>query len=362
MNSLFKLLKFLVILIFVLILVLYYFFDDLKRYSLKTAINVATENGKYLVQPYSINFKEGVLYLSNFEIKTPDIYLKINNSKIDVPFFFLFNNAIKLTLDNFTAKPGQGGDLAISGSAEIDLWYGGELYINTSGIDIAMDKKKILKFTGSVDNKSKLNVINIYDYMDSNNKGQMVFGVSNYTALNFQTIAIPYGGGIVVAEPFRIDIRDPKLKLLNLDINNMSLASILKLNVFEIDSRFSGKISVNPDEKKILSINLKTTGPGKLKFKSNKLIDFVDKIDQGPLGMALGLVGNNPLTAVHKAMNLFEFSSVQIETEKSDKGKDNIKISLYGLDQKLYDNRPLNINLDLDLNGIIKSYLGSCGK
>ena len=42
----------------------------------------------------------------------------------------------------------------------------------------------------------------------------------------------------------------------------------------------------------------------------------------------------------------------------------NIKISIYGADQKLYDGRPmnLNVNLDIDINAIIKSYLGSSGR
>lgn len=364
MKGLFKFFKFLLALFVVLLLLMYCFFDDLKRYSLKTAINIATENGKYLLQPYNIKIKEGVIYLSNLEIKTPDVYLNIEKSAINVPFLFLFNNAIKISLDNFIAKTGAGQNMMLSGAAGIDFRYGGTLSINTPGIDLELNKKKLLKFVGNFDSNRAFNVINIYDYLDNNNKGQMVFGISKFTKVHFKTISVPYAGGIITAEPFDIDISNPKLKLLNVDINNIKLSAILQLDTFAVDSRFSGKISVNPDEKKIIYINLKTTEPGRVKFKSNELLDFVDKIDQNPIiGAALGLMGkNNPIAPIHKAMNnLFEFSSLQIETQKNDQGRDNIKISLYGMDQKLYDGKPMNINvnLDLDLNKIINSYLNA---
>ena len=363
MKFIIKLFKFLIILALLLLIGLYFFFDDLKRYAIKSAVNAVTENGKYLQENYSIKEINGTTFISNLKIKNPEYALSVKEVAIDMPFLFLLNNAIKLNIDSFNFKLMQGPKISIIGSTTANCWYGGKLKIDTKGIDLSLDGKKMLKIVGNFDSNKELNEIDLYDYLDNNSKGKVIFGITNYSHVHVQSIQLPYAGGMITAQPFDLNLRGPKLKKLDLDINNVQLGSIIKLDLFTIDSRFSGNVSVNPDQKTITFIKLKSTAPGKLKLKTGGIGD-IDKVQDSPLGQALSMIGGNPITQVSRLTNLFEYSSIVIETQKIDGGKDNIKISIYGADQKLYDNRPMNVNvnLDIDLNSIIKSYLGSSGK
>ena len=364
MKLFIKLIKFLVILAILLLIGLYYFFDDIKKFALKNAINALTDDGKYLAENYSIKELDGTTILQNLKINRPDYHLAVKQVSIRFPFLFLFNKPIKLGVDSLNFKLIQGPKISVSGSATTDCWYRGKLDITTKGIDLAYNGQKVLKIAGNFDSDKELNEFDLYDYMDNNNKGKIIFGISKFTKVHFESIQLPYAGGMITAKPFDIDVGNPKLSKLDLDVSKVQLGSLIKLDLFTIDARFNGSLSVNPEQKTITYINLKSTQPGKLKFKAGGIGDVVEKIQDSPIGMVLNMTGNNPLAKVNKAMNLFEYSSIQIETQKSGNNKDNVKVSIYGADQKLYDGRPmnLNVNLDIDLNAIIKSYLGTSGK
>lgn len=364
MNFFLKLFKFIIILAILIVIALYYFFDDLKRFALKRAIDTLTENGKYLTENYSIKEKEGITYLSNLKIKRPDYSLTVKQISVDFPHLFLLGSPINIELDAFNFKLLQGPNISVTGSTKLDCWYKGKLNVDTKGIDLAYNGEKVLKIAGNFDSNKKLNELDLYDYLDKNSKGKIIFGITNFTQIHFESIQLPYARGMVTAKPFDIDANNPKLTRLDLDVNKVQLGSLIKLDLLNVDARFSGSLSVNPDQKTITYINLKSTEPGKLKFKTGGIGDVVEKIQDSPLGKILNMTGNNPLAKVEKAMNIFEYSSIHIETQKSSNATDNVKISIYGADQKLYDGKPmnLNINLDIDLNGIINNYLRSVKK
>lgn len=364
MKFLFKLIKFIVILAILMLIGLYYFFDDIKSFALKNAINALSENGKYLAENYSIKNSDGITILQNLKINRPDYNLTVKQVSIRFPFLFLLNEPIKLEVDSLNFKLLQGPKISISGSGTTDCWYRGKLDIATKGIDLAYNGQKVLKIAGNFDSDKELNEFDLYDYMDNNSKGKIIFGITKFTNVHFESIQLPYASGMITARPFDIDVGNPKLTKLDLDVDKVQLGSLIKLDLFAVDARFSGTLSVNPEQKTITYINLKSTDPGKLKLKTGGIGDVVEKIQDSPLGMILNMTGKNPIAPVSKAMNLFEYSSIQIETQKGGNNKDNVKVSIYGADQKLYDGRPmnLNINLDIDLNRIIKSYLGANGK
>jgi hypothetical protein len=359
MQFLYRLLKFIIILALLIFVGLYYFFDDLKKFALNNAIKVLTDNGQYLAENYTITEKEGFTYLKNLKIKRPDYNLAVKEVKISFPLLFLLDSPINLEIDNFHFDLNHGPKIMIAGKANVNCWYSGKIDIDTQGIELAYNGTKVIKIAGKFDSTKKFNEIDLYQYVANNSKGKIIFGIEQFTKAHFKSIQLPYAGGMISTIPFDLDFKEPKLNKLDLDLQNVQLGSILKLDLFQVDARFSGALSVNPMARTISYVNLRSTTPGRLKLKDAGIVGALEKIQDSPIGAILNMTGKNLLAPIKKTLNILEYSSIQIETQHIANQQDNIKISIYGADQKLYAGKPinLNVNLDIDLNKIIKNYL-----
>jgi hypothetical protein len=348
MKAFSRLLKFSIFLSIIIVAILYFLQDDFRRYAVRFIINQATHSGKDLTRPYILHKKKGIIVVEDLDIRSGDISINIARLDIRLPFLFFFNSQTEIKIQNAIMKYFHEGEEIAQLSLSGDLKVFSTKHINMQIIDsdLSIASKKLYNFKGDFSDISNNNLIEIRSYLDPQTVGAFDFNIKNFSELNVNSLKIPYGGGILRTESFKVDLTNPKLAIINVAVDNVNISSLITVDKFSATGKVSGNLSLDIENSKLLSLDLKSISPGSLSYDSMKLGNFLD---------------SKKLGFLHKVLNKFEFASLIIKTEAADFGhdKDNIKISLYGLNKKLYNESPVNfnINLDIDLKSIIKSLL-----
>jgi hypothetical protein len=319
----------------------FYYLDDIRKYAVKIAITKFSQNEKYLITPYTISANNGVVTVKDLNIKIDNQAIHLPTTNIYLPISFIFNDPIEISFVKFEDR--FNNNVKLAGTANLKCWNSGEVAISLNNSDLLLENQKILNFNSS-NQINKTNIINITNYLDPNNKGTIEFNIKNFSNLSIDNMKIPYGGGQISMEPFQVDLSNPIIQSLILTINYVKIVSLVKINDLTIDGNISGKIILDLMHMKILSANIETINKGTLSYKSTQIGSFLD---------------NNNLGFLQKALSNFQYTTIKIESISTPGNKDNIKISLYGSNQDLEDGRPINLNLNLtlDLESIIKSFI-----
>ena len=347
MQALLTTLKYLFIVFILILAAAFYFFDDLKRYSIQTLITQLTNQEKYLTGEYTIFSNNDDVVVRDLNIKKDNLEIHIPEIILKIPFLYLLNNCLEIKILNSEIKfdSNMGSPISLVGSLDIKYWNTGHNQLDTINADLLFGEKKILNLRGNYNSNKNRNIIALTNYSEQDKKmGEIAFIVENRSLLTIDRLSIPFGGGIINAADIKLDLLDHLPSKIIIEVNDVAIDSIIKLEDFKAEGKISGKMEIDPENLKITNLKLETNNNGLLSYKSNKLLD---------------LLGNKNLSFLHKALTSFEYRKISIESISEDNKNDNIKISIYEVDKKLYSERPLNINinLDLDLKAIAKSYI-----